>query len=646
MKKYGVFIIFLLLNIICINNVHASKECTYRYKSKEYGMTSVRLIITGTDAYGYIDTLNGESEYNSRKQDDYGWDTNKYKNKNEVCPYYILAESSGFNTSLRSGYDYNQLASYIGGIGVLDKKEAHVAISTTIEEDKKKNGDAWDASHDVWNNQDDSDIVVDDKKKTTKYTCRYSNSKDEVEKNNLTSGGLKIYTDNTYYAYVTKWKGGDEGFFDNNEFPSATFYNGANLQKCPYYMIVDYNGKNSVSFTNTRESTSGDRVVLISETIKDDKPDYDEERDGRTETDEETEERTKKENEKHKEEVNEWTDMERPYDKYVGDNVCGEERVTKALRALGIFILIAKFAIPIIIIVKGTLDLVNTVTKGTSDSLKKEFTSLGFRVVIGLFIMFAPTILKASISGLSYYKVISKEAEACQKCLFDPFGEGNCDSANVPELAEKEVEYQELCYENESGRQICERIKDSELDVKSICYKGSDDKYVCDTITSVSASEICYTAENGQKKCAPKVDATGQEIKTRTVDVDYKEVCQKNSNGKWVCQRIKNVDYQEVCYKNDEGVLVCFREQDASGQDIGDRVDDASGQNVGDRVDDASGQDVGDRVDDASGQDIGDRVDDATGQDIGDRVIDADAVTPGGSKTVYIDEPDYTKRIR
>ena len=110
----------------------------------------------------------------------------------------------------------------------------------------------------------------------------------------------------------------------------------------------------------------------------------------------------------------------------VGENFCSEEEVVTALKALGIFIMIAKFAIPMIIIALGTWDLVKAITAGTEDTLKKQITSLIVRAVVGLAVLFAPTIANAILSGLNQYNVISDDINECQNCLLNPLTEGKC----------------------------------------------------------------------------------------------------------------------------------------------------------------------------------------------------------------------------
>lgn len=108
---------------------------------------------------------------------------------------------------------------------------------------------------------------------------------------------------------------------------------------------------------------------------------------------------------------------------YVGDNVCSEPDVLKAIRFVGYLVTIAKYFVPIIIIGFGTLDLYKAVTNGSTDSFSKQIKSLGMRIILGVFIMFAPALLQVVLNSLDGFIGISGEYESCANCLLDPF---NC----------------------------------------------------------------------------------------------------------------------------------------------------------------------------------------------------------------------------
>lgn len=108
---------------------------------------------------------------------------------------------------------------------------------------------------------------------------------------------------------------------------------------------------------------------------------------------------------------------------YIGDNVCSEVNVLKALRFIGYMITIARYFVPLIIIGWGTLDLYKAVMGGSSDSFTKQIKGLGFRVLIGLFIVFVPTFLHMILSQIDSFGTLEGEYHNCEVCVLDPF---NC----------------------------------------------------------------------------------------------------------------------------------------------------------------------------------------------------------------------------
>lgn len=102
---------------------------------------------------------------------------------------------------------------------------------------------------------------------------------------------------------------------------------------------------------------------------------------------------------------------------YIGDNVCSEVNVLKALRFIGYMITIARYFVPLIIIGWGTLDLYKAVMGGSSDSFTKQIKGLVFRVLIGLFIVFVPTFLHMILSQIDSFGTLEGEYHNCSVCV-------------------------------------------------------------------------------------------------------------------------------------------------------------------------------------------------------------------------------------
>lgn len=102
-------------------------------------------------------------------------------------------------------------------------------------------------------------------------------------------------------------------------------------------------------------------------------------------------------------------------DGYVAQNFCSD--IIKTLRLVSISVMIVRICVPIFIIVMGTMDIYNTVSSGKNDDLKKNLTTLGKRMIIGLVVFFIPTIVRLVVNGLggndSNYQV-------CVNCIDNP----------------------------------------------------------------------------------------------------------------------------------------------------------------------------------------------------------------------------------
>ena len=104
---------------------------------------------------------------------------------------------------------------------------------------------------------------------------------------------------------------------------------------------------------------------------------------------------------------------------HVGDNFCTRSETESALKVGGYFLLIARFIIPFIIILKGTIDFYPAVTSDDAAQIKKSAQKLGIQVIIGLLIFFIPTILNG-ILKLTGSTGPGGDYESCRVCLLEP----------------------------------------------------------------------------------------------------------------------------------------------------------------------------------------------------------------------------------
>lgn len=106
---------------------------------------------------------------------------------------------------------------------------------------------------------------------------------------------------------------------------------------------------------------------------------------------------------------------------YVAEDPCSEPDILKAFRFYGYLLIIAKVAIPLIIIVMGTFDLFKSVVDKDEKSLTKQVKILLMRIVAGIFVFFLPTIVN-TIFDLSIEMSIVNDVKykECVNCLLKP----------------------------------------------------------------------------------------------------------------------------------------------------------------------------------------------------------------------------------
>lgn len=97
-------------------------------------------------------------------------------------------------------------------------------------------------------------------------------------------------------------------------------------------------------------------------------------------------------------------------------SICHQEGVKKALKFIGVLLLIAKILVPIILIVFGVMDYAKAMTATDADAISKATKSLIFRFLAGVIIFILPTIVDFVFST-----VVKNNAKynQCRACIFE-----------------------------------------------------------------------------------------------------------------------------------------------------------------------------------------------------------------------------------
>lgn len=106
---------------------------------------------------------------------------------------------------------------------------------------------------------------------------------------------------------------------------------------------------------------------------------------------------------------------------YVAENPCDENSIRMVMRLFGYILLVARIAVPLIIIGFGTFDLFKSVVDKDEKSLGKQVKQLGIRILAGLIVFFIPNIVSLFFSMSDKLNIIETgQYKTCYNCLLKP----------------------------------------------------------------------------------------------------------------------------------------------------------------------------------------------------------------------------------
>lgn len=108
-------------------------------------------------------------------------------------------------------------------------------------------------------------------------------------------------------------------------------------------------------------------------------------------------------------------------DAYVAADPCNDKNILTSLRFFGYLLMIAKVAIPLIIIVMATFDLFKSVVDKDEKSLGKQVKIILMRIVAGIFVFFLPSLVYALFDLSAELKIVDDaKYQGCVTCLLKP----------------------------------------------------------------------------------------------------------------------------------------------------------------------------------------------------------------------------------
>ena len=186
---------------------------------------------------------------------------------------------------------------------------------------------------------------------------------------------------------------------------------------------------------------------------------------------------------------------------YIGEGFCDDEKIIAGLKIVGYILSLAKLFVPLIIIGWGIFDIYKSVMAGTTDSLSSQFKSLAFRLIIGIFIFFIPTLLNLFLNGLPNY---TADIKGCQQAILDPFNyEGvklYCEDLDITSCANRSD-----CIWNSSNKK-CE-FKTNKLPCNQLTADSCTARSDCEYIPQFQKCQAkCSSLSN--TSCANRSDCT------------------------------------------------------------------------------------------------------------------------------------------
>jgi len=94
-------------------------------------------------------------------------------------------------------------------------------------------------------------------------------------------------------------------------------------------------------------------------------------------------------------------------------DICSDSNLLKIWRFIGIMLEIVRIAVPIILIVMGSIDFMKAVMAGKEDEIKKNQSAFIKRIIAGVLVFFVPIVVRVFLDFLNV------STSPCLECIIN-----------------------------------------------------------------------------------------------------------------------------------------------------------------------------------------------------------------------------------
>ena len=104
-------------------------------------------------------------------------------------------------------------------------------------------------------------------------------------------------------------------------------------------------------------------------------------------------------------------------------SICSDPQAQEIWYTVGMFLLVFKIVIPILLIIFGMIDLGKAVISSDDKAVSKAGKSLLNRIIAGVCIFFIPTLIGLVFKMVGSFKEVEGQFDICAACVSNPTGD-------------------------------------------------------------------------------------------------------------------------------------------------------------------------------------------------------------------------------